>query len=250
MTRFAAPDVYACPDCGSFFLRRELKSLFVVGARAWTDGAPTGWWDSALAPLVRCSACAALFWIQDLERLGVLDYPPRQFGGLERLIARWRGDPDGRLREEAEWLQIPLGWKTAREAGISSIEDISFVLAHSEGQSRGRVLWLRRHVWWALNDRFRTRVDGTPIPNVPRWPEAEERANMEALLGLLEVGEMKPGDQVQKGELLRLLGRFDEAIAVLKAVPPGGHNEIRAVKIERLAGKGDLEVRPLSEEVR
>jgi hypothetical protein len=72
---------------------------------------------------------------------------------------------------------------------------------------------------------------------------------MKELLDLLEAGRMDPDDQVQKGELLRHLGRFDEAIAVLRAVPPDGHNEVRAVKIERLALEGDRQVRPLSEEV-
>ncbi len=50
---------------------------------------------------------------------------------------------------------------------------------------------------------------------------------------------------IEQGELLRQLGRFDEAIAVLKAVPADGHNEFRAVKIERLARSGDTQVREL-----
>ena len=49
-----------------------------------------------------------------------------------------------------------------------------------------------------------------------------------------------------QGELLRLLGRFDEAIEVLKAVPADGHSEMREVKIEKLARNGDNQVRTLS----
>lgn len=108
---------------------------------------------------------------------------------------------------------------------------------------------LRRGIWWGLNDRHRDRGDGTPIPNVPRWSEADERANMEAIIDLLDAGDMGPRDRVQKGELLRLLGRFDEAIAVLKAVPADGHNEVKAVKIERLAKRKDSQVRLLCEAV-
>lgn len=54
---------------------------------------------------------------------------------------------------------------------------------------------------------------------------------------------------VEKGELLRLLGRFDDAVAVLKAVPPFEHNARRASKIARLARAGDTYVRPLGEEL-
>jgi hypothetical protein len=69
---------------------------------------------------------------------------------------------------------------------------------------------------------------------------------MEAILGMLQDGEVHPMSMIQQGELLRLLGRFDEAVAILKAVPPDGHSEIRALKIERLARGGDKQVRELS----
>jgi hypothetical protein len=144
---------------------------------------------------------------------------------------------------------VPEGWESAQEVDTASFEDVAYVLANSAGVSPQRLLWLRTRIWWDLNDRHRDREDGTPIPNVPRWPEADERANMEAMLVLLDAGVMSQGDRVQKGEILRLLGRFDEAIAVLKAVSADGHNEIRAVRIERLARQGDLQVRPLGEEV-
>ena len=57
---------------------------------------------------------------------------------------------------------------------------------------------------------------------------------------------MQPVAMIEQGELLRLLGRFDEAVAILKAVPPDGHSEVRAVKIERLARSGDTQVQMLS----
>lgn len=92
------------------------------------------------------------------------------------------------------------------------------------------------------------RSDGSQYPNVPTVPPFDEQANMEALLELLEYIEMKERDILQKGELLRLLGRFDEAIAVLRAVPPDGHSEVQASMIERLARAGDRQVRLLSQE--
>jgi hypothetical protein len=69
---------------------------------------------------------------------------------------------------------------------------------------------------------------------------------MEAILHMLQDGGLEPSSMIQQGELLHLLGRFDEAVSILKAVPPDGHSEVRAVKIERLARSGDTQVRELS----
>ncbi len=247
MTRFADPDVHKCPGCDGYFLRHCFASINFSGTRDWSDGAPTAWW--AQSPLARCRTCAAIFWQEDVEPVGVLPSKPWPIGRLERLLARWRDDPKGRLREEQEWLQIPAGWKAAKSADSVDFEDVVHVLANSEGLSRDRLLWLRRRIWWSLNDRFRFRSDGSPIPNVRIMPEADERANMRAILALLECAAVTPSDMVEKGELLRLLGRFDEAVAVLKAVPADGYNEIRASKIEALARLRDMQVRPLSDEV-
>lgn len=250
MTRFADPDVYTCPACAAYFTRTGFRSISFVGTvRDWSDGVPTMWWSRRLRPLVRCRSCAALFWIHDLNPVGVRERRPEALGRFERWWAERCGDPRGRLQEEQRWRQIPEGWETAQEADTASCEDVVYVLGNSTGVSPERRLWLRTHIWWELNDRYRIREDGTPIPNVPHWPEADERANMEAILGLLDVGEMTPGDRVQKGEVLRLLGRFDEAVAVLKAVPADGHNEVRAVRIGRLAKRKDSQVRLLCEAV-
>ena len=77
--------------------------------------------------------------------------------------------------------------------------------------------------------------------------QADERTNMEAILDLLEQGEMKAHDIVEKGEILRLMGRFDDAVAVLKTVPADGFSKERASKIAELALAGDTCVRPVRE---
>ncbi|MGX9221045.1 hypothetical protein ACWV27_21990 [Massilia varians] len=69
---------------------------------------------------------------------------------------------------------------------------------------------------------------------------------MEVILDMLEDTEVKPWNMIQQGELLRLLGRFDEAVVKLQAVPADGHSEVRAAKIEKLARCGDTSVRMLS----
>lgn len=195
-------------------------------------------------PLVRCKACASLFWLNDIEPVGIMPRMPRPIGRFTRAWLRWRGDPEGRLQDEEEWSQAMATWGRAQYIGSVNFDDVMYVLARSKGVSKDRLLWLRNRIWWGLNDRYRTRFDGSPLPDVPTWPLAAERTNMEAILDMLQ-GEMKPWHMIQRGELLRLLGRFDEAVAVLRAVPADGHSEVRAVKIERLARSGDTQVREL-----
>lgn len=197
-------------------------------------------------PLVRCKACAALFWLDDIEPVGILPRMPQPIGRLTRAWLRWRGDPEGLLKDEEEWSLAEVSWGTAQYIGRVNFEDVVYVLARSKGVSRGRHLWLRKRIWWGLNDRFRSRHDGSPLSDVPTWPAAAERANMEAILAMLRDGAVQPVAMIEQGELLRLLGRFDEAVAILKAVPPDGHSEVRAVKIERLARSGDTQVQMLS----
>lgn len=196
-------------------------------------------------PLVRCENCAALFWLDDIEPLGIMPPVPQAMSRLTRAWLRLRGDRRGRLQNHEEWEQTMKSWGRAQYVGRVNFDDVVYVLARSKGVSRDRLLWLRNSVWWGLNDRYRSRSDGSPLPDVPVWPRAAERANMEVILEMLR-DEVQPSNMVQQGELLRLLGRFDEAIAVLKAVLPDGDIEGRAVKIERLARSGNTQVQMLS----
>ena len=197
-------------------------------------------------PLVRCDVCAALFWLDDIEAVGVLPQPPRLIGRLGRVWLRWRGDPEGQLLDEEEWSQAMKKWGRAQDIGSVNFDDVVHVLSRSRGVDRGRLLWLRKRIWWGLNDRYRARSSGSPWPDLRTWPEAAERANMEMILDMLRDGELQAWDMIQQGELLRLLGRYDEAIAVLRGVPADGHSEVRAAKIEQLALSGDKKVRMLS----
>lgn len=213
-------------------------------ARDWSDGAPFALWRQE--PLVRCDACAALFWVADVERVGIMSKMPERTGRFARAWLGWRGDPKGKLLAEAKWNDAMKSWGQAQHIGSINFDDVVYVLSRSKGECRERVLWLRKRIWWNLNDRFRDRADGLPVPDVPVWPVAAERSNMQAILDMLRDGEVQPWSMIQQGELLRLLGRFDEAISILKTVPADGYSEVKAVRIERLARSGDTQVRELT----
>jgi hypothetical protein len=184
--------------------------------------------------------------LNDIEPVGIMPEMPKPIGRLRREWLRWRGDPQRQLQDRKEWSEALASWGEAEYIGSVNFDDVAYVLARSEGLRRDQLLWLRNRIWWGLNDRYRRRTDGTSLPDFPTWPEADERANMLAILDMLQENEMQSSDMIQQGELLRLLGRFDEAVAVLKAVPADGYSEIRASRLERLARSGDTQVKELS----
>jgi hypothetical protein len=145
---------------------------------------------------------------------------------------------------EGAWLQVPDAWKAAERVDSVELDDLAALLAEADGLDRNKLLWLRRRIWWSMNDRFRD-VGESAVLDAPEVHGLDERANMQALLELLDADVMDAGDLVEKGELLRQLGRFNDAVAVLKAVPADGYNEVRAARIEVLAQAGDRVVREL-----
>jgi len=143
------------------------------------------------------------------------------------------GDRNGRLRDERNWFALPQEIKEAnRITSLQNATDFLDALAALSPYAEDREIYLRRRLWWISNDHHRFRVDGTPTESQPVLTPTEARNNILRLLALLENDFSK---QVERGELLRQLGRFDEAIAVLKAVKPDGYSEVKASKIQRLA---------------
>jgi len=167
MTRFATPTVNTCPDCTAFFLQSRFRSVNFFGVQVWSDGKPTMWWRQQ--SLVRCNACAALFWRKDAESVGIMPETPGAIGPLTRIWLRWRGNAERQLQSQDDWSQAIRCWGNAQRIGSVSFDDVVYVLARSKGVSRDRVLWLRNRIWWGLNDRYRSLSDGWPLHDVPSW---------------------------------------------------------------------------------
>jgi hypothetical protein len=150
----------------------------------------------------RCPGCGRVFFVEDA---GVV------------------GERDG--VEEAPRL-APL----AGEAWAVALKD-------GAARTREQALELRLQAWWASNDPFREDAAG--------WVAMERRApaevaNAAALLKLLnpEVGD----EGLLQAELLRELGRFAEALAVLAALPDEPEWRRVAARIARLAERGEAAV--------
>lgn len=243
MTRFAPPTIYQCPACAGYFKRYSLISLhYYDDVPEWSDGKNGQWWAGSSGRVGRCPACSNPVWIEDATEVMRLPWKPNPMGAMARVWHRMTGDRKGRLRDEREWDALPAGIKGAeRLNGLQNAQDFIEALAGLPPDTAGREEYLRHRLWWISSDHQRLGADGTPIVPHPTIDVIPARANKERLLELLA---HDPKAQVVRGELLRQLERFDEAVAVLKAIKPDGHSEVNAVKIERwaLVGNADLQI--------
>lgn len=234
MTRYSAPIIHQCPACAGHFKRHALTSMhFHADVPDWSDGKNGQWWASASGSVGRCPVCSTSVWIEDAVEVMHLPRHTPMMGGFDRLWHRLIGDRHGRLREVLEWEALPVALRNAESLRwLSEADDFIATLLEVTPQSRERELHLRVRLWWALNDRIRHDGRGTPNASHSLMQRSIARPNM---LRILELIEDNPTAQVTRGELLRQLGRFAEAVAVLKAVVPDGRSEARAMTIERLA---------------
>ena len=116
------------------------------------------------------------------------------------------------LKAEEAWGAVPAEWKSAERARSLEHDDMQRAV-DTTAHSLAREIYLRRRIWWDSNDHERIRGDGTLVSNEPLTSEANRHQNMARLLALLEEADDAP---MQRVDLLRMLGRFDEAISLLK----------------------------------
>jgi hypothetical protein len=190
--------IIACPSCGGLHQQLTFMSGNAFGARRWTDGKV----DAPMYPVtprfISCVHCHGSFFIEEARVIG--DIP---FG------------PDSSL--------APPEWQNAPRILWPHIEDYKKRLAQAGADNPERVRYLRMHLWWALNDILHSR--NTPsfksgrIDNPVPGKQKEEyeglfRENLEALSGMLSDSAQ---DITVKAEIMRELGKFDDAIALLPA---------------------------------
>jgi len=244
MTRFAAPDVLQCPQCNSFVLWARLMSFNNFGfTTQWSDGAGplARMRDSCSA--ICCPACGDVLWRDDLQMVGVLAPEPPPLGRLSRIFASWSGDKQGHLRAEREWREQPASWKVAECGRPINYSDIQRALLVMQPSHDERELFLRRRMWWAMNDHLRLRQDGSRVSEVPVAPESARQANM---LRMIEIHEAAGSAVVERAELLRQLGRFDDVVRLLTSRDPEAGDNANAASILKWAKAQNANVKIFS----
>ena len=174
------PDIIlACPHCDALAKLQTFDAIDPTGALSWTDGfqeLP----DCPRQPnVVRCHACAKLYWLAVAPQLGFL--MPGEVGEGER--ATWNG--------------VPSVTSTDEEGFLEAIRDGMAAFPEQE-------LELRVFAWWRGNDKHRYSEEPGRFPSSP-----EAVVNAERLIELAADGDHEL--VLFRAEALRQLGRFKEA---------------------------------------
>lgn len=192
-----------CSACSKAIKQDTIASGNTFGAMIWTDG-------KRIAPmlpdqpwLVMCPHCHAPLWLDELEVLGVT--APRSA----------QNTFSGALRYE-----------------FPSVNDYFSVLESGVAELK-KIRYIRLRAWWAGNDIRRTKEAEVKI-------SAREEENLIAFAEILD--EANTNDLVMKAEVMRELGRFDDATALLTKVNDNDLSQAIEI-IKLLAEKSDPYVR-------
>lgn len=215
------PDqVIACPSCGAFALVSTLMSGNTCGARFWTDG-------KMLAPMLptppsvtKCRHCRGYFWVADAKIVGE--------------VAPWEHDSE----------TIPKEWRRAEPVADLAEAEFLEAITLSVARNKDEEMHLRVSAWHAGNDAYREGVDANRGALPPSWKHSPEAIdNLERLAALLT--ESDPDRRLMKAEIMRELGRFPEALRLLRGRFPRDYT-FSARFIRDLTKKEDPIVRELS----
>jgi len=167
-----------CSDCSELFQQHTIKSgNTFYGAIFWTDGKR----ETPMFPdqpwLVMCPHCQTPLWIAELEEI------------VE--VESWR--------DENGMSKIAIAYESP------SIDDY-IILLERGACSPDKERYVRLRLWWAGNDARRSSDKEIPLLSL-------EASNMTTFAEMLN--ESDANDVVMKAEIMRELGRFDDARALL-----------------------------------
>lgn len=125
---------------------------------------------------------------------------------------------------DKEAANIPAAWREAKNLRKLSAEEYLEALAASMARNREETLYLRLQAWWAFNHPIRKLpYDPTQTVPSPFLPNSKAQDNLEHLASLLKHDE--PHERLLKAEVLRELGRFQEALDTLHPDQPFSHQK-------------------------
>ena len=209
-------EILACPHCKGLEKHRTLMSGNTFGASVWTDGKQIAPMLPLPPAVVRCSHCAAFYWLSDAEKVGAVDL--------------WREE---RRQGDPAWTAAPYVQEPVEEQYYEALES---GLAVDLDQQRA----LRILAWWRRNDAYRD-LPRTQ-PGGIATATAAGRKNLEELVSLLDAD--NESNAVMKAELLRELGEFESARHVLDSVASADYAAV-VCQLRSLCDNGDTCVREL-----
>lgn len=177
-----------CAACAQPFQQETLLSGNTFGATFWTDGKMEAPMLPERHALIKCPHCQALLWI---DEQGILD--------------------------EVDWGDQN-AYPEARDSLVPTFADY-LALLESGDYPPEQERYLRFHAWWAGNQPRRKSATPSPL-------SLSEIENLRHLAALAD--EADEEDRIMKAEILRELGQFDQAVALLRQPVSPDHAEATA----------------------
>ncbi len=217
--------IMKAPGCKRPLKFRMIASGNTFGARYWTDGKR----EAPMLPdepwLRKSPSEGVLFWADACEEIGQID----DYRDAEQQLATILGMPSGveghgvssavSIKEKAEWKELEF-------AEEPSEEDYFAALTSGIADTDEKMMYLRMRLWWVGNDAVRR---GTLDTLSPRHIE-----NLTVLEDLLS--EEDPNQRLMNAEILRELGRFSEALELLRFEYPQNYSH----SVERIRSLCEL----------
>ena len=184
--------LYRCTACHGLFSRRTLSSGNTLGAQYRSDGQMKARMLPQTPPLVVCPHCQALFCMVGAQHaISYRNYFPG-FGFIEKPTPEALASKQAQEALAEQYRDVPR-YELATRSQCTQYIHSHDISAHPEQ--------LRLYAWHRVNDE---RMDSGPDEL-----DADEKVNLLALLDLLTSD--SDSQILLRAEILRELGRFDEA---------------------------------------
>ena len=190
-----------CVSCTVPMAQVTIKSGNTFGATLWTDGKMEAPMLPDLPWFVKCPHCHSLLWIDEQVELGETELGCMLTSEKEKLSTK-------RHSKKTILGDIEPG---IPQCIAPSAEELSAFLDTNISDVR-KERYLRIRSWWAGNDVRRKSRKKHPLSE-------KEAKNLQALVALLI--ESDKNDRIMKAEIMRELGRFDDAVSLLAMLPDG-----------------------------
>jgi len=199
------PDIiHECPYCQAQARKETLMSGNTFGAKTWSDG----FWDAPMLPsavrVTRCPRCRGIFWVKDAKEIGKVPKTTREYVDVTVKRWWWFGTyTENRLVVHASPLKkLPM----LTHLDVDGLRQAVAELPPDPELFRQR--YLRVHLWWRFNDRYRQE----PVKIPTRKEITLNQQNLSTLITLYD-----PQDEKARWKFAAMLiglERFGDAKAI------------------------------------
>lgn len=188
MTSYAPPSYLSCSSCGAAIEVQNMASGNTFGARYWTDGYRFAPMLPEQLPLIKCSSCSSLVWLDELA----------EFDGSELVDA------------------------DASEHQKPSFDELYSYINSNPDLEPMREQYVRLRAWWTGNDSRRDEV-ASPLTeaervNLLQLKELMTAEGSDQLMKAEIYRELGDFEAAQKQLLGDFGGDFTAAIELIKAL--------------------------------